>query len=178
MTITHISAKSKGSPFKVQTPANSNIIVTSPKHIRELAYGSPKQLSLHAVGKEVSSGFLVSFQVAKLSRCSSQNTRCRAMNGQSKGALMRSDSCVPYGPYSLQICLIYIPRCTEPLAWDCMTSFLDAEHRKVGKGERYRDAFLILISLRERFETASTLPCNKDSCHKGKLPRILWRGAV
>ena len=33
---------------------NRHIIVTSRKHIDELANGSPKQLSLYAVGKEVS----------------------------------------------------------------------------------------------------------------------------
>lgn len=46
-------SQSDGAPFKIRTPKNNRIVVSSRKHIEELIHGSPKQLSLHAIGKEV-----------------------------------------------------------------------------------------------------------------------------
>ena len=51
---TNLNWQADGTPFIVETPKNKHVIVTSLHHVKELAHGSPRQLSLHAIGKEVS----------------------------------------------------------------------------------------------------------------------------
>ena len=45
--------KARGGWFKIATPLNNHLLVTSEEHIREVANAPLQQLSLHAVAKEV-----------------------------------------------------------------------------------------------------------------------------
>jgi hypothetical protein len=43
----------EGKPFKISTPSNDHLLVTSNEHIAELVNAPLQNLSLHAVAKEV-----------------------------------------------------------------------------------------------------------------------------
>ena len=45
--------EAQGEWFRLPTPSNSHLMVTSERHIREIADAPLQQLSLHAVAKEV-----------------------------------------------------------------------------------------------------------------------------
>ncbi|GJN80326.1 hypothetical protein PLIIFM63780_003852 [Purpureocillium lilacinum] len=51
--IDHAYDKAKGQPFKVSTPSNDHLLVTSNDLIKELIHAPLEHLSLHAVAKEI-----------------------------------------------------------------------------------------------------------------------------